>query len=123
MDYCHNGKVWLTKSLFDDWIICSDRNIGRFRNKRVLLTLGNGPAHDGVDTILELKNVTVEIFPSRTTSEVQTFDAKIPSWVRGNYHNECKSFDGGFKIESYSRCYQPIDTILKPQRANGNSHC
>lgn len=86
-DYHANGKLWMTRVLFFDWLKRFYSFIGMKNSRKVLLVLENCTAHGNNDVLPSLRNVKVRFLPPSATSQIQPCDAGIIACVKRVYKN------------------------------------
>lgn len=84
--YRSNGKAWMLTTLFQEWLLDFDYQVGIKHNKQcVLLLLDNCTSHK-LDN-LTLENVEVYFLPPNTTSKLQPMDAGIIMSFKKHYRH------------------------------------
>lgn len=68
-DFLCNDKAWMTRVFFD-LLSRFSNHIRKHPDRKILLLLDNCTAHDNMDIILELSNVTVLFLPTQKTSRL-----------------------------------------------------
>src|SRR4051794_31015611 len=81
--YRSNKKAWMTRMLFQEWLVDLNTRF-RIQNRKVLLLLDNAPSHNW-DRTLSLDNVHVEFLPPNLTSHIQPMDAGIIANFKAKY--------------------------------------
>lgn len=81
-EYSHHRAAWIESTSFREWLLRFNRKMIT-QKRHVLLTMDNCAAHKITD--LELSNVTVQFFPSNTTSCLQPLDQGIIANVKRHY--------------------------------------
>ncbi|KAI0995535.1 hypothetical protein K3495_g12644 [Podosphaera aphanis] len=82
--YRSNKKAWMTRELFQEWLLKFNEKIKKEQG-HVLLLLDNAPSH--ISNGLEIANVKIQFLPPNTTSQTQLMDAGIISVFKRHYRN------------------------------------
>ena len=87
VQYYFNKKAWMTRDIFNDWIIKFNNRIRlNENNRKVLLLVDNCSGH-----LIEKRhfsNVRKELLPPNTTSELQPCDAGIIASLKSHYRRQ-----------------------------------
>ena len=73
IDYTANKKAWMTREIFEDWLLKLDKKICK-QNRKILLFIDNCTVHNSIPL---MENVKVIFFPPNMTSVVQPIDQGI----------------------------------------------
>ncbi|KAI0992467.1 hypothetical protein K3495_g15718, partial [Podosphaera aphanis] len=79
-----NKKAWMTRELFQEWLLKFNEKIKK-EQRHVLLLLDNAPSH--ISNGIEIANVKIQFLPPNTTSRIQLMDAGIISAFKRHYRN------------------------------------
>ena len=93
--YYNNNSSWMTRDIFQEWIISFDKEMGR-QGRKVLLVMDNCSSHKAPD----LRSVEVLFIPPNATSKLQPLDAGIICNMKTHYRkalvfNLLAHIDGG----------------------------
>lgn len=80
--YRSNGKAWMSRAVFKEWLLDFDREMSR-KGRHVCLLLDNCSAHHVEDA--NPTNVEVRFFPPNCTSLIQPLDQGIIRSVKSAY--------------------------------------
>lgn len=91
--YVANKKVWITRTIFTEWVVAFDRDMKR-QGRKVCLLLDNCSAHQIDDVVLT--NTEVEYFPPNCTSLIQPLDQGVIVSLKRAYRSrlmQCLQFN------------------------------
>ena len=82
--YRANKNAWMTKTMFEEWLIEWDMILGS-KNRKILLIVDNCSAHPKE---CSLRNIRLEFLPPNTTSLIQPMDMGVIQNVKTLYRKE-----------------------------------
>lgn len=85
LNYKSNRNAWMTSALFFEWLLEFDEYIRQSPDRRVLLILDTCSAHGSVNSLPQLRNVSVTFLPPNTSSRLQPLDAGIKASMKLRY--------------------------------------
>lgn len=85
-DYHANHRAWITCHLFFDWLQRFDAYVGTTPGRNVVLLLSNCSAHGAVQTLPELRHVTVFYLPlDDPRSQLQPCNSDVIALMKAQY--------------------------------------
>lgn len=81
VQWTHNRKAWMTRDIFEDWVIKFNKKM-RAEKRHVLLLVDNAPSHP---SDLKLSHVKIQFLPANTTSVLQPLDLEIIKNIKCHY--------------------------------------
>lgn len=105
MTYKSNKKAWITTDLFNEWLLCVNKQM-KSQSRKILMFVDNCSAHTKPPPGLDC--VEVRFLPANTTSKLQPLDQGIIQNFKVFYRSEIVKLT----LDHLERGEQPIISIL-----------